>query len=124
MKDWCQQLMELPLLAENHIRGCFKACVADQELLAALLDYMRQTWLKEEGLWQPKHWSMYQQSIRTNNYVEGWHRWLNQAAEKDNLLLHRESKLVNYHVDMVRDGLLISYQQKIYVNVQAKIFTK
>ena len=40
--------------------------------LSLLADYFEENWLKNT-LWEPKCWSVFNQPIRTNNDVEGWH---------------------------------------------------
>ena len=40
--------------------------------LNKLLKYISRTWINSV-VWQPECWSIYYQSVRTNNDLEGWH---------------------------------------------------
>jgi hypothetical protein len=44
------------------------------------------TWMTST-VWTVPTWSVFNQSIRTNNDVEGWHHKLNRKAHKGNLVL-------------------------------------
>ena len=67
----------------------------------------------------PSSWSTFNQSVRTNKNVEGWHRHLNYQAANGNspfyvlvLLLNRESRLVKLQSKLVKDGKLSQNQCK------------
>ena len=40
------------------------------------------TWMTRSTVWTVPTWSVFNQSIRTNNDVEGWHHKLNRKARK------------------------------------------
>ena len=44
--------------------------------LNKLLQYVSRTWINSV-VWPPECWSVYYQSVRTNNDLEGWHNRLN-----------------------------------------------
>lgn len=52
---------------------------AQTQPLRDLVDYIARQWI-ESTVFLPKDWSVYQQSVRTNNDIEGWHLALNQRA--------------------------------------------
>ena len=62
--------------------------------------YVHDTWISS-NIWPPSSWSVFQQNIRTNNDVEGWHNKNNRKAGRGQIkfyllveLLHEESKYV------------------------------
>ena len=70
------------------------------------MDYINNTW-------KPASWTVYRQSVRTNNDVEGWHHQYNRKAQKPNLqmyilivLLHKEARLLPTQLKMVTEGKL------------------
>nr|XP_039265774.1 uncharacterized protein LOC120341350 [Styela clava] len=42
-------------------------------------EYFDRTWLKN-SVWKPKDWSVFDVDVRTNNHLEGWHRYFNSIA--------------------------------------------
>jgi len=57
---------------------------------------------KSLHLWPVEKWSVFNQAVRTNNDVEGWHGLLNRHAKKGNLsfyfmiaLMHEQSRLTD-----------------------------
>ena len=82
-----------------------------------------------EDVWNPSAWCVYNQSVRTNNDVEGWHHRLNSHAGRAQLqfylllqLLHEEARLVNITVDLVREHELQHTQRRRYRQQQGRIF--
>ena len=77
------KLMELPLLPAGHIVRAFDELqqqVQQQDadtVVAQVFSYVETTWLIN-ALCQPATISIYQQAVRTNNDLEGWHRRLTQ----------------------------------------------
>ena len=64
------------------------------------MDYINNTWING-STWKSASWTVYRQSVRTNNDVEGWHHQINRKAQKPNLqmyilivLLHKEARLL------------------------------
>ena len=102
----------------------------EQEATAALtplLQYVGRTWI-ESNVWPPACWSVYFQSVRTNNDLEGWHTRLNARGRAGmNLymlvaLLHDESSMIPVQVLLVSEGKLRRYQRKVFVDLQRRIF--
>ena len=127
-----RRFMALPFLPEATIPSAFrklkrKATSATLQQFAA---YVEKTWITS-SVWPPSTWSVYLQSIRTNNDVEGWHNGLNRRAQgKSQLplylliaLLHEESRLTNLQIRLVSERKLCRIQRKTYRQLQSKIFS-
>ena len=88
-------------------------------LLAKLLKPIKRqikiflNWIRST-VWPPKCWSVFMQSIRTNNDIEGWHHSLNRRAAgrcglplyKFVALLHKEVGLVSVQIRLVSERKL------------------
>ena len=78
----------------------------------------------------PKNWSVYQQAIRTNNDIKGWHNALNHHASRQcglplySLieLLDREARLTAITIRLASERKLKWVQRKQYQNLQARLF--
>ena len=123
--------MALPFLPATEIRGIFQQLERQAgDRLRAFTGYVRDTWV-DSTMWPPSAWSVFEQAIRTNNDVEGWHLGLNKrAAGKSQLplyimiqLLHREARLTSLHIRLVSERKLRRIQRKKYRNIQTKIFS-
>lgn len=79
-----KSLMALPFIPRTWVRQTFTAVTmmdnGELQAIAELLQYFRDTWLN--GQYPITMWNVYQQDIRTNNKLEGWHNSLNRAAKK------------------------------------------
>ena len=122
--------MALPFLPHEHIPQMFMELkdFATSQALRSLVEYVQATWL-ESTVWSPDRWSIFNQSVRTNNDVEGWHRRLNHNAGLAKLsmyllinLLHQESNLVSLQVRLLSEKKLKRHQRRKFKNLQAKIF--
>ena len=79
----------------------------------AFMDYVRSTWV-ESSTWPPSLWSVYMESVRTNNDVEGWYLGLNRhASGKSQILLyllinllHKEAQLTSVQIRLVSEKKL------------------
>ena len=102
---------------------------AQTESLQDLVAYIRRQWI-ESAVFLPKNWSVYQQAIRTNNDIEGWHNALNRRASGQCglplysmiELLDREARLTAVTIRLVSDKKLKRVQRKQYRNLQARQF--
>lgn len=67
-----RSLMALPFLPSADIKPALDrlAARATSPELTRLVNYIDNTWVSST-VWQPRTWSIYQLSIRTNNDVEG-----------------------------------------------------
>ena len=69
---YIRMLMALPFLSSYDIEPAFQLLndrVTSPEL-RSLVWYLENTWM-DNAVWRPRNWSIYRQSIRTNNDVEG-----------------------------------------------------
>ena len=73
---------------------------ARDDKLVALMDYADGFW-GPNGTFPSKKWSVFLQSVRTNNDAEGYHNWLNRIANNTSLLFyillgvfHEEAQMV------------------------------
>ena len=106
------------------------SCQATTAQLQTIMQYISRTWI-HNSLWPTSSWSIFNQSIRTNNDIEGWHNRLNKrAAGRCNLqfyllvsLLHKEAKLTSVYIRLVSEKKLRRIQRKKYRDLQGKIFT-
>ena len=62
-------LMYTPAERATDALGYIEAQCTDENFLN-LISYMKHTWF---GIWQPKDWSQFMITARTNNDMEGWH---------------------------------------------------
>ena len=87
--------------AFSHLRSS-----VSHPLVIQLFNYVKDTctWLLMSSVWSPSNWSIFKQSIRTNNAVTGWHQLLNLKAGAGGglslyklipLMRYNEAKLVN-----------------------------
>ena len=92
--------------------------------------YLENTWI-QGNVWTPADWSIFGQSIRTNNDTEGWHHRLNQLCVRlgNNVnvyelieVLHQECNFVSTQCQLVCDDKLRRYQRKTYQKHQKQIF--
>ena len=61
---------EIPKLFRSQKRKLKKTKTKKKGLVKQLLAYMEDTWINSTT-WKPENWSVYNQSIRTNNDTEG-----------------------------------------------------
>ena len=123
--------MALPFLPHHQISRMFLRLEvqAQTEPLQNLVAYIRRQWI-ESTVFLPKNWSVYQQAIRTNNDIEGWHNALNRRAGGQSglsmysliELLEREARLTAVTIRLVSERKLKRVQRKQYRNLQAKLF--
>ncbi|XP_052804540.1 uncharacterized protein LOC128234373 [Mya arenaria] len=92
-----------------------------------LFTYVEDQWM-ESSLWSTTEWSVYRQTIRTNNDTEGWHRRLNFSAGRSTLqfyvllsLLLRESKMVKVTHQLVSEAALGRQRRERYRYIDARI---
>ena len=123
--------MALPFLPHHEIPSMFSSlCEQVQDPpLSKVTEYIRNQWI-ESKTFPPSNWSIYQQSIRTNNDIEGWHNALNRRAGGGSNLslyllievLNREAQLTAINIRLVSERKLKRIQRKTYRNQQEKIF--
>lgn len=74
---YIRKLMALPFLPFQEIMPMFVR--PRVEPLRDLVDYIKRQWI-ENSIFTPKEWSVYRQTILSNNDVKGWHNALNRSA--------------------------------------------
>eukprot|EP00794_Sanderia_malayensis_P015371 gene15371-biopygen12796 len=127
--NFIRSIMALPFLPAEHIAPAFEQLKKRATTpLADLVQYVEQTWI-QGSVWSPDTWSVFNQPVRTNNDVEGWHRRLNNKASRSSLqfylllpLLYEESCLVSLQARLVKNNKLSRYQRKTFKNRQGRFF--
>ena len=124
-----RKIMALCFLPAQHILPIFQRLQQEATTtpLTKLLQYVSRTWINSV-VWPPECWSVYYQSVRTNNDLEGWHNRLNSRGRAGmNLymlvkLLHKESSKIPVQVRLVSEGKLQRHQKKAFANMRRIIF--
>ncbi|XP_060602402.1 uncharacterized protein LOC132755544 [Ruditapes philippinarum] len=126
-----RKLLALPFLPGSDIPRAFKKLFdkvdVSSQALVDLFEYVNDQWL-ENSLWSAEEWSVYRQTVRTNNETEGWHRRLNSQAGRGVIpfyvlltLLLQEAKLVNIHLQLVTEAGVGRYRREVNRNMDAKV---
>ena len=128
---YIRRLMAIPFLPHETIAATFDNLKPEAitEPLQQLVSYIEENWIRST-IWPPKCWSVFMQSIRTNNDIEGWHHGLNRrAAGRCGLplymfvaLLHKEARLVSLQICLVSERKLKRMQRSTYQEVQRWLF--
>jgi len=127
---YCRQLLALPFLPKEAIADTFEelAAEANTDAQNQLCDYLRNTWITAT-IWPPSTWSVFGESVRTNNDVEGWHRRLNGKASHGQLnlylllrLLGGEAALVDVNVNLVKESQIVRQQRRSTRSASARLF--
>ncbi len=129
---YLRKLMSLPLLPAEHITSAFEI-LEDQAAEAGgpiqeVTNYMRRIWI-DGSQWRVENWSVFRESVRTNNDVEGWHRRINTRAGKADLgfyvlvpLLKKEAAIVDLQIRLVSEHQLTRFHRKKYARVHGRLF--
>jgi len=113
-------IFALPFLPAENISAAFSSMRTNLEQLGfrELTDYIHKVWIVSRR-WPPRTWSIFNQSIRTNNDCEGWHNRLNRKAVSVHLnlymliqLLYNEAKMVVVNIRLISDKKIRSKQKK------------
>jgi len=130
--DFLRCVMALPFLSEEEIVPQFerlKGQVADGNL-NHFVQYIRATWI-DSITWTPSPWTVFMQSVRTNNDVEGWHHGLHcRTSSRCQLplyllidMLHHEARLTSLNIRLASQKKLKRVERRKYRQLQAKIFS-
>ena len=123
---YIRSLFALPFLPHSDIERAFAQLEqrANSMELQQLTRYMRTTWM-DNPVWSPRTWSIFQQRVRTNNDVEGWHTRLIANAGRANLtfyllvpLLRREADLVDITQRLVTEEQILRDHRNKYGRLQ------
>ena len=76
-----RKVMALPFLPADHIEEAFDNLMEQAEQLGndqllSFMVYVKRTWIDSQ-VWPPLNWSVFDETTRTNNDVEGWHHRMN-----------------------------------------------
>ena len=73
--QFIKKILCLPLLPAAHILPTYQSLreSATTQPLMDLLDYLDNTWLNN-SIWSVQQWSVFRQTVRTNNDTEGKHK--------------------------------------------------
>ena len=128
-----RMVMALPFIPAEHSREAFASLQEHgaqygSDDIAKFMDYVNTTWF-QNSVWSPDNWSVFQQTVRTNNNVEGWHHRLNvkmkhTAASIYRLIpaLYDEAQTVEIQIQQVSEMALSRYQKKTYVRLHKHLF--
>ncbi|XP_046551827.1 uncharacterized protein LOC124261553 [Haliotis rubra] len=122
--------MALAFLPAAHIRPVFRQLKmrASSQKLVDLCDYMERQWMSH-SIFTVVSWCVFNQSVRTNNNVEGWHRRMNLRTSDQQLglyklipALHKQASLLSLHAQLLHYGKLTRFVKKSASADQAEIF--
>jgi hypothetical protein len=72
--EYLRKLLALPYLPPEHIRAAFELLRVQAEEVGGpiwrVVEYINKTWING-SIWRPEHWSVFRETVRTNNDVEG-----------------------------------------------------
>ena len=121
--DYVRKMMALPFLPGEKIERRFNHLQrrTTTKALKSFCQYVNDNWIISRTF-SPATWSVYMESVRTNNDLEGWHNALNRRAKgRAQLplyvliqLLHKEAALVSLQIRLVFDRGLRRHQRKTY----------
>lgn len=129
-KDLCNQLMALAYVPAEHIKPVFRGLKkkAMTSRLRNLFTYIEDFWI-EGSIFNPECFSVFNQAVRTNNDVEGWHHRLNRKANKKELayyklidLLYEEAMLVEVQYRLISDNKMEKRQRKKFKKMEGRLF--
>ncbi|XP_078320426.1 uncharacterized protein LOC144621355 [Crassostrea virginica] len=103
---YLKQIMALPFLPAQDIPAAFQQ-LRDRVItdsLQSLVVYLERQWIQHQ-MFRPASWTVYRQTVRANNDVEGWHHRANAKVGQRSCsfyrlcsLLLREAQLVETRV--------------------------
>jgi len=128
-KEILKEMLSLHLMPLETIRGRFAALSAKctTEKLREFADYVEGTWINT-SFWPPEAWCVYNQRVRTNNALEGWHCYLNSICNSNSQLyimiecLHGEARQAMRDRNLIRENLLTERNHAKYVRYNDKLF--
>ena len=121
-------LLELALLPAEHIAPVFATLKdkANSDKLQALTGYIEKTWINS-NTWPPANWSVFGQSVRTNDDVEGWRQKLNSETRPSTgmyqlaAILYREAASLPLMMRPFSEGKVHCHQSTDARTMQAKL---
>ncbi|KAK6182207.1 hypothetical protein SNE40_009939 [Patella caerulea] len=128
--NFIKKLMSLPFLPKSHIRDIFHQLQGktSNDKLIKLMDYMERQWI-DHSLFKMSSWSVFNQTIRTNNNIEGWHRRINHKAGEQQLGMYKlidflfgEADMLPLQAALLFEGKLRRYFIRTCTNAQEEIY--
>ena len=123
--------MAIPFLPKQEIPVMLHKLsqLAQDTALFTLVEYIKDQWI-ESSTFPPSNWSIYQQAVRTNNGIKGWHNALNRRAGcRANLpfyllveILFGEAETTTINIRLVSEEKLKRIQRNKYRNLQDELF--
>ncbi|XP_045212437.2 uncharacterized protein LOC123563591, partial [Mercenaria mercenaria] len=130
--QFIRKILALPFLPSEHIPGAFTELQTLANLGAEpvnrLVDYVNSKWISG-NIWRPDNWSVFRETVRTNNDVEGWHRGINSRANGSKLpfyvlvpLLRSEAEDVTITVRLVSEHIVTRTHREKYKKIHQQLF--
>ena len=130
VKIVCRQLMALIYLPTSVMVNQFNDlnyyCEADEKLMELYI-YVNDTWMNN-SIWSIEEICVFEEPIRSNNDVEGWHRRLNSKARQSIgfysllSLLEHGADMVKINVQYLKRGSHIRFQRAGHLKMQKALF--
>ncbi|XP_067662933.1 uncharacterized protein [Haliotis asinina] len=124
-----RKLMALPFLPAADVTRLFNRIsdrVPANGKLHQLTDYFESQWITHPMF----TWSVFNIAVRTNNFVEGWQRRMNNKVREQSLGIYRlvpelyqEAKLLPLQTRLIQEGRLKAYVRKTSSARQDEVFT-
>ena len=129
---YLRKVMALPFLPADHIEDAFENLMEQAEELGndqvlSFMTYVKRTWIDSQ-VWPPINWSVFDETTRTNNDVEGWHYRMNlKISAKPPLYvaipqLHVEAKFMDLQVSLVSQMALTTDRKNRYKKTHGKLY--
>jgi len=127
-----RKLLALPFLPAEHVTGAFReletlSVQGGNDAVDRLVAYVGDTWVNGRT-WRPTDWSVFRESVRTNNDLEGYHRGINGRANRASLpfyvmvpLLRDEARDVTVTARLVSESMVTRNQRLVYKNTHGRI---
>ncbi|XP_048779980.2 uncharacterized protein LOC125683168 [Ostrea edulis] len=95
--------------------------------LRSLVQYIENAWL-DSPVWNPRNWSFYRQSIRTNNDVDGYHTRINADIGRGHMsfyivvpALRRETNIVDLTFRLVSEEQILRDQRRKQARLECRL---
>ncbi|XP_048771079.1 uncharacterized protein LOC125677152 [Ostrea edulis] len=95
--------------------------------LRSLVQYIENAWL-DSPVWNPRNWSFYRQSIRTNNDVDGYHTRINADIGRGHMsfyivvpALRREANIVDLTFRLVSEEQILRDQRRKQARLECRL---
>ena len=127
-RETIRMLMALSFAPVALVRNAFATLTAgaDQRLVP-LFDYFQDQWLVRTPV---PMWNQYQESKRTNNDLEGWHRRFSQVVSKHHANIWQligafrdEQSATEVTMAQIAAGQIVQKRNKTYEMIQKRIET-